>query len=481
MTSSPPIIVPFNPHDVDKLKKVLGIESDPKAWERLLAFKFDFVAQRVRRRIPDADLLYERVKHVFDFYEDKKDAKKGKPLFNADAKHKSKLVLKLLKSGLLTDPPGFSFYVKKMDSNGIPMKDKYGLQLYRSIRGTSLLESLHQMLARSFGHTYAGAWYSDSLLTLILHYSNWRASIRNRPGFPKLRHYDGQAIDKVNEYYEKCFGRLKYPTWICMNDCLLDTAPGTTLFGIVPIADNPPGNSNIVVNGIVQVEKIRNTRDYIALRQGDDIGYSPVEGEIETKLFLDFMQEAIRSGTSLSSNQTFIDMASEWNPKARGKENGIYKKTAVLLARRYKRWRKNSSKREAINAPESRQLSNALEHVPLNVTAEINDLMQPEDNPFSNLDHDFEAGNNDSQPLHIPRPATVRLVDAQRSYKKCRKCSDPTCKGGYSGICKVHNPGRKRTCATAFKRKCGICKQQSCKGTNNRKKCPHFREEDDRL
>jgi len=266
-----------------------------------------------------------------------------------------------------------------------------------------------------------------------------------------------------------------------MNDCLLDTAPGTTLFGIVPIADNPPGNSNIVVNGIVQVEKIRNARDYIALRQGDDIGYSPVEGEIETKLFLDFMQEAIRSGTSLSSNQTFIDMASEWNPKARGKENGIYKKTAVLLARRYKRWRKNSSKREAINAPESRQLLNALEHVPLNVTAEINDLMQPEDNPFSNLDHDIEAGNNDSQPLHIPRPATVRPVDVQRSYKKCRKCSDPTCKGGYSGICKVHNPGRKRTCAMAFKRKCGICKQQSCKGTNNRKKCPHFKEEHDRL
>jgi len=69
-------ILIFNPHDVDKLKKALGIESDPKAWERLLAFKFDFVAQRVRRRIPDADLLYERVKRVFDYYEDKKGCKK---------------------------------------------------------------------------------------------------------------------------------------------------------------------------------------------------------------------------------------------------------------------------------------------------------------------------------------------------------------------------------------------------------------------
>ena len=41
---------------------------------------------------------------------------------------------------------------------------------------------------------------------------------------------------------------------MCINDCLLDTAPGTTLFGIVPIANNLPGNSNIVVNGILQVE-----------------------------------------------------------------------------------------------------------------------------------------------------------------------------------------------------------------------------------
>ena len=96
--------------------------------------------------------------------------------------------------------------------------------------------------------------------------------------------------------------------------------------------------------------------------------------------------------------QTFIDMASEWNPSAKGKENGICQKSSVHLARRYKRWRKNSSKGEAINAPESRQLLNALDHVPLNVNAEINDLMQPGDNPSSNLDYDMVAGNNDTSP-----------------------------------------------------------------------------------
>ena len=47
----------FNPHDVAKVKKALKIESDPKAWERLLAFNFKFISETVRQRIPDPELL----------------------------------------------------------------------------------------------------------------------------------------------------------------------------------------------------------------------------------------------------------------------------------------------------------------------------------------------------------------------------------------------------------------------------------------
>jgi hypothetical protein len=107
----------FNPHDVAKVKKALKIESDPKAWETLLAFNFKIISETVRRRIPEPELLYERVRHVFNYYQDKKDVKKGKPLFDKKAKEKSKLVLKLIKSGLLSDPPGYSFYCKKREEN----------------------------------------------------------------------------------------------------------------------------------------------------------------------------------------------------------------------------------------------------------------------------------------------------------------------------------------------------------------------------
>lgn len=82
------------------------------------------------------------------------------------------------------------------------MVDKDGLILYRSLRGTSNLESLHQYLTTSFGHTAAGPLYSDCLLTLVRHYYNWRMSLKNRPGFPQLIHYDGIMIDRINCYYE---------------------------------------------------------------------------------------------------------------------------------------------------------------------------------------------------------------------------------------------------------------------------------------
>ncbi len=197
----------FNPEDVAAVKAALGIVTE-KQWHRLLSYRFKYIAQRVRRRIPD--MLYSRLKAVFDYFADKEDAKTKKPLFNALARQKANSVLVMVKSGFLSDPSGYSFYVRRYNKDGTTMSDKKGLQLYRSIRGTSNLESLYQTLVTCFGHSYSGAWYSDCLLTLVRHQHNWKASLRNDRNFPKLHHYDGTLIDRVNELYEFCFGRPKY-------------------------------------------------------------------------------------------------------------------------------------------------------------------------------------------------------------------------------------------------------------------------------
>ena len=93
-------------------------------------------------------------------------------------------MLELVKKGYASDPPGMAMYLPKTDSYGRPLIDKDGLKLYRSVRGTSNLESLHQYLTTSFGHTVAGPMYSDELLTIVRHQYNWRMSLKNHPGFP---------------------------------------------------------------------------------------------------------------------------------------------------------------------------------------------------------------------------------------------------------------------------------------------------------
>lgn len=159
----------MNKHDVEQVKRVM--EKKGVSWNKTMAFNFDYIAKRVRRTVPPADVLYNRLLAVYNFFKDKKDTETGDVLFNKRA---------------------------KTDKYGRVMVDQDGLPLYRSLRGTSNLESLHQYLTTSFGHTMSGPWYSDSLLTVLRHFFNWRMSRKNRPNFPKINHYDGILLDRIN-------------------------------------------------------------------------------------------------------------------------------------------------------------------------------------------------------------------------------------------------------------------------------------------
>jgi hypothetical protein len=465
----------LNPQDVQNVKDVNNITME-KEWEKLVAFDFKYIAQRVRRRIPPPEMLFQRLKIVFAHFADKVDAKTNKPLFNASAKHKAALVLHLCKSGLLSDPPHYSFYVKRLDKNGNPMTDKKGLQLYRSVRGTNIIESLHQTISGTFNHTNAGAFYADSLLTLLRHQHNWRASLRNRPDFPKLRHYNGEAIDTVNELYEFCFGKPKYQSWFSTNDSLPNTAPGTSLFGITPIEIVSEHQHERCTNNI------RNSSDYIALRQGSNIAYMPVKGKVENELFGELMRDAIKESQSLLSNNTFIQMARKWNEKALGKSNGIFKKGAIHLARRYKRWRKNKSRREAINNEESRNILKAVEQVTVieKQSEGIDDLFN-----MDNDSSDEDGRSHREQPAEgrtatiqqIPLAATTN-VPGKRKRKSCTNpgCADKFCNGPYGSDCtkdladgKPRKPKRKTT--KRIIRHCQLCGQQKCRGKNKRESC----------
>ena len=108
-------------------------------------------------------MLYCRVKDVFYSFDDRKYTKTRSPIFNDNARKKSDCVLKAILRGEYSDPPGplCEFYCQKTDNYGQDMVDKDGLWVYRSMRGTSLLSSMHQNITKAFGNTMAGVLYID--------------------------------------------------------------------------------------------------------------------------------------------------------------------------------------------------------------------------------------------------------------------------------------------------------------------------------
>jgi len=467
----------LNPDDVSEVRQALGIATH-KSWNKWVAYRFKCIAQRVRRRIPEPDMLYERLKPVFDYFGDKLDAKTKKSLFNAVARQKANAILVMVKSGLLSDPPGYSFYVRRCNKDGTPKVDKNGLQLYRSIRGTSTLESMHETLTRSFGHTYSGAWYSDCLLTLVRHQHNWRASIRNDRNFPKLHHYDGTLIDKTNELYDFCFGRPKYPNWVSTNDCLCTTSP----FGVVRIDGSDSSDVPVVKNGMFT------STSYIAHRQGSNIAYLPVHGVRENTLFRDCIVDAVALGKSLGSSNTFRDIMNKWNEGARGAENGIYKKQVIHLVRKFKSYRKNRSKEDAINNPEAMALLNAVERIP--PTSVDGNVPADEFQNFTAAttaarDDDVLGGEtNDAGMIDVRQGVNNAGVQQTVSRKRNRRkrcdtegCFDrfgETCPKMYSKRCLLledQGVRQPRLTRTPHPRKCGSCDITGCPAQNNRTKC----------
>lgn len=248
----------MNEEDVADVKRVL--ESKPgESWEKKLAFDFPYIAARVRRRIPPPEMLYHRLKAVFDFFKDKRDSETNDPLFNTRNQNKFLNMLEIVRKGYASDPTHMSMYVPKTNAYGQNMKDRDGLQLYRSIRGTSNLESLHQYLTTSFDHTTAGPWYSDMVLAIVRHHYNWRMSRKNRPGFPPLSHYNGLLIDRVNNLYESIYGYPKYPQWKSFNENL----PLQSAYGIVAIDQERTSSVNASEADVAAISKSK-TLKYLA-------------------------------------------------------------------------------------------------------------------------------------------------------------------------------------------------------------------------
>lgn len=494
----------MNSQDVEDVKRVLESKENT-SWEEKLAYNFDYIARRVRRRVPPANILYQRMKAVYDFFKDKVDSKTEKVLFHTEAKKKFENMLELVKKGFGSDPEGLSLYVPKTDKYGKQMIDADGLPLYRSLRGTSNLESLHQYLTTSFGHTASGPRYSDCLLTLVRHFFNWRMSLKNRPGFPKLLHYDGRLIDRINNYYELIFGYPKYKEWMSFNEALPLESP----YGIVKVQNPLTSSTPLLQNDRDELKK--NTMlHYLARRQQCSLPVLPIRGENEKKLVYQKMKDIVEKNENLDSDAVIEQLTKDWNENEVSIEKKIYPKLPSHFIKYIKQWRKNQSTRDAALASGANRLSAAVEYVPA-----TQDMQNFEPVGFSGqniaptetVTHVSATATTptDEEVLDTvvePPPASVGVATRtqppteveqppprRRKTARTRTCKGPegkgncpqplTCSGRSNRNECILSPtrGQKRKSPTVsgLPKICQVCKTRGCPGSEKRHLCTNKR------
>ena len=64
------------------------------------------------------------------------DSKSKQPLFNARAWQKADNLLKEILEGYYSDPPNLNLYTTRLQTDGVAMRNKYGMEMIECSRGT---------------------------------------------------------------------------------------------------------------------------------------------------------------------------------------------------------------------------------------------------------------------------------------------------------------------------------------------------------
>jgi hypothetical protein len=358
----------------DKQKVEVVLESMGKTWEREAAFNTRYITKRVRRYIPPSDVLHARVKAVFDFFQDKQDAKTGKKLFSGkDAMKKKDLVLEALLRGELSDPPDIPLYIPEFHpGTNHPRQDKDGLHLWRCIRGTGPAENAHSQYTRAFGQVRAGPMYSCAVLRNHHHRKTIRAAMAHRPGFPQIYHFDSELVDIVDQLSFDLFGKPKYKNWPGYHEAV---PTKRSPFGIIPLVEECGRGKRST-----PCEYLSPQLRFLASCMDSDIPYTPIATREERILFKKLLEGAINDGMPLNSN-TFSILAKKWNHEYVNIPTNPHEATCKIFPKysrhltiAYKLWRTRTSKTNRIKEARESDILSALK---LNPGIRVPGVRQP--------------------------------------------------------------------------------------------------------
>ena len=315
-----------------------------------------YILQRVRRVIPEPDILVPALREVLTKYKDvNPDPKTGRKLLDADAvKAFENLINTHAARGCLSDPPGVELYQEMR-------RDRDGLKVYRCLRGTSDIEGgLHQKMNQSFGSWRMGPELADAVIALWRHGHNVRAGARFESQLKKLESDRLWYLDWIQHFTTEIYGEPDH-AWYQSS---LDFGKTDEVFGIVPLVlpegVEPDVITPAVLESLKKDNKYSSSALFLVQKQKSLIPYLPMHTKDEAVLF---RQSVSKYSSDGAKEPNFDKMAKDWNDctlvglDGMRKANGttIFRKTAGMLRRHYNGGYKSSNARHAAHdeAPES--------------------------------------------------------------------------------------------------------------------------------
>lgn len=172
------------PDEGDKHRMVEYLQKKGTTFDKQYIAQNDWLWKRVRRYVPEPNVLYPIVKEFFDCWGAIICTGKKIPLFTPDSWNKSQSILHDIQKGWVSDPKGISMYV-------LEWVDKHGFNIYRCLRGTSDVEgAVHTHIRKNFASLNASPPLADCILADWRHRHNVEMDALHKKGTAYYGHYD---------------------------------------------------------------------------------------------------------------------------------------------------------------------------------------------------------------------------------------------------------------------------------------------------